>query len=180
MTDLENHFRTDAQRRCEPVAVGVAEDGTEILEEVCTWAPKTKGFASELGIEFLSASSTHAEGRMPITDGILQPFGFVHGGATLALLETVGSEAAAWNLDLQKERVFGIRMDVRHKKSGKQGWIRGIAELEHEEHGHAWWHVTAYDDAGDVMSEGTFETKRVTLAYLAEKEAKRRAQRNAQ
>ncbi len=169
-----------AQRRCEMVEVVDEVDGTASMKEVCVWAPNTEGFASRLGIQFVSASPTCAEARMPITDGILQPFGFVHGGATLALLETVGSEAAAWNLDLQKERVFGIRMDVRHKKSGKQGWVRGVAELEHEERGHAWWHVTAYDDSGDVMSEGTFETKRVTLAYLAEKEAKRRAQRNAQ
>lgn len=180
MTDLENHFRTDAQRRCEPVAVGVAEDGTEILEEVCTWAPKTKGFASELGIEFLSASSTHAEGRMPITDKILQPFGFVHGVPPWRCWKRWAAKRCVEPGSSRKSGVFGIRMDVRHKKSGKAGFVRGVADLEHEERGHAWWRVVAYDDEGDVMSEGIFETKRVSLAYLAEKEAKRQVQRSAQ
>ena len=142
-----------------------------------TCVPMTKGFGDELGIQFIAAGSQGAEARMPITDKILQPFGFVHGGATLALLETVGSQAAACTVDVSTERVFGIRMDVRHKKSGKQGWIRGVARLDREEGAHQYWAVTAYDDAGDVMSDGVFETKRVTLAYLAEKEAKRQAER---
>lgn len=144
-----------------------------------TCIPMTKGFGSELGIQFISAGSDGAEARMPITDKIRQPFGFVHGGATLALLETVGSQAAACTIDLSIERVFGIRMDVRHKKSGKQGWIRGVARLDREEGSHQYWAVTAYDDAGDVMSEGVFETKRVTLAYLAEKEAGRKTEQLA-
>ena len=97
-----------AQRRCEMVEVVDEVDGTASMKEVCVWAPNTEGFASRLGIQFVSASPTYAEARMPITDGILQPFGFVHGGATLALLETVGSEAAAWNLESAE------RAGVRH------------------------------------------------------------------
>ncbi len=135
----------------------------------------TGGFGDELGIHFTAVGHNFAEAVMPITPRIFQPFGYVHGGATLALLETVGSQAAACDIDLSKERVFGIRMDVRHKKSGQTGSIRGVAKLDRMEGSHGYWSVIAYDDAGDVMSEGIFETKRVTLEYLAEKEAKRRA-----
>jgi len=145
-----------------------------------TIVPMLKCFSQELGIQFVSASSEGAEARMPITDKIRQPFGFVHGGATLALLETVGSQAAACTIDLSVERVFGIRMDVRHKKSGKEGWVHGVARLSHEKGPHQYWEVTAYDDEGDVMSEGIFETKRVPLAYLAEKEARRQAEKAAE
>ena len=106
---------------------------------------------------------------MPITDAVLQPFGFVHGGATLALLETVASRAAELRADLETERPFGTRVDVRHRKSGRAGSVRGVAELERVEGVKQIWRVNAYDDEGDVMSTGTFETKIVTLAYLAEK-----------
>ena len=113
------------------------------------------GLISLLGIRFIEATPERCEAVMPITDAVLQPFGFVHGGATLALLET--------------ERPFGTRVDVRHRKSGRAGSVRGVAELERVEGVKQIWRVNAYDDEGDVMSTGTFETKIVTLAYLAER-----------
>ena len=107
---------------------------------------------------------------MPITDAVRQPFGFVHGGATLALLETVGSRAAELRANLEVERPFGIHMDVRHFKAGVEGTVRGVAEIDRVEGNKQFWRVTAYDDAGDVMSSGTFMTKIVSLERLAEKE----------
>lgn len=127
------------------------------------------GLISLLGIRFTEATPERCEAVMPITDAVLQPFGFVHGGATLALLETVASRAAALRADLETERPFGTRVDVRHRKSGRAGSVRGVAELERVEGVKQIWRVNAYDDEGDVMSTGTFETKIVTLAYLAER-----------
>lgn len=127
------------------------------------------GLISLLGIRFIEATPERCEAVMPITDAVLQPFGFVHGGATLALLETVASRAAELRADLETERPFGTRVDVRHRKSGRAGSVRGVAELERVEGVKQIWRVNAYDDEGDVMSTGTFETKIVTLAYLAER-----------
>lgn len=127
------------------------------------------GLISLLGIRFTEATPERCEAVMPITDAVLQPFGFVHGGATLALLETVASRAAELRADLETERPFGTRVDVRHRKSGRAGSVRGVAELERVEDVKQVWRVNAYDDEGDVMSTGTFETKIVTLAYLAER-----------
>ncbi len=127
------------------------------------------GLISLLGIRFTETTPERCEAVMPITDAVLQPFGFVHGGATLALLETVASRAAALRADLETERPFGTRVDVRHRKSGRAGSVRGVAELERVEGVKQIWRVNAYDDEGDVMSTGTFETKIVTLAYLAER-----------
>ena len=127
------------------------------------------GLISLLGIRFTEATPERCEAVMPITDAVLQPFGFVHGGATLALLETVASRAAELRADLETERPFGTRVDVRHRKSGRAGSVRGVAELERVEDVKQIWRVNAYDDEGDVMSTGTFETKIVPLAYLAEK-----------
>ena len=127
------------------------------------------GLISLLGIRFTEATPERCEAVMPITNAVLQPFGFVHGGATLALLETVASRAAELRADLETERPFGTRVDVRHRKSGRAGSVRGVAELERVEDVKQIWRVNAYDDEGDVMSTGTFETKIVTLAYLAER-----------
>ena len=127
------------------------------------------GLISLLGIRFTEATPERCEAVMPITDAVLQPFGFVHGGATLALLETVASRAAELRADLETERPFGTRVDVRHRKPGRAGSVRGVAELERVEDVKQIWRVNAYDDEGDVMSTGTFETKIVTLAYLAER-----------
>lgn len=127
------------------------------------------GLISLLGIRFTETTPERCEAVMPITDAVLQPFGFVHGGATLALLETVASRAAELRADLETERPFGTRVDVRHRKSGRAGSVRGVAELERVEGVKQIWRVNAYDDEGDVMSTGTFETKIVTLAYLAER-----------
>ena len=127
------------------------------------------GLISLLGIRFTEATPERCEAVMPITDAVLQPFGFVHGGATLALLETVASRAAELRADLETERPVGTRVDVRHRKSGRAGSVRGVAELERVEGVKQIWRVNAYDDEGDVMSTGTFETKIVTLAYLAER-----------
>ena len=133
-----------------------------------------------LGIEFTQKSTTHLEAIMPITERIMQPFGFVHGGATAALLEGVASMGAILMADLSKERAFGVEARIRHRKSGVSGTLRGVATLNHCEGSDQYWDVAAYDDEGDVISEGVFITKIVSLERLAEKERKRAATRKQQ
>lgn len=138
---------------------------------------KQSGFIEELDITVVSATKERVEMEMPITDKLMQPFGFLHGGVTIALLESVASLAAELNTDLSKERPFGIDVHVRHRKSGKQGMLRAVAELGSVEGSKQIWNVVAYDDEGDVVSDGTVTTKIVTLERLAEKERERNAKR---
>lgn len=70
---------------------------------------------------------------MPIVPEVFQPHGYLHGGATIALLETVASIGTEQNTDFDKERPFGIDVQVRHRKSGKEGTLRGVADLDREE-----------------------------------------------
>jgi len=138
---------------------------------------RTKGFVEFLDIEITSREPGRAEGIMPIKDEYRQPFGFLHGGATITLLETVASFASEDYADFEKERPFGVDVHVRHRKSGKQGMLRGVAELDHVEGNKQFWSVVAYDDEGDVVSDGTVITKVVTLERLAQKEREREATR---
>ncbi|WP_139653722.1 PaaI family thioesterase [Raoultibacter phocaeensis] len=140
---------------------------------------KKPGFSSTLGIEYTEESATRVVAVMPITPDILQPFGFVHGGATIALLESVASVGAEASVDLSRERPFGIDVSVRHRKSGKSGMLTGVAELDRTEGSKQFWSVVAYDDEGDVVSDGVIMTKIVSLERLAEKERARKAAKRA-
>ncbi len=130
-----------------------------------------------LGIEVVSADENRIEARMPITEEVYQPHGFLHGGATIALLETVASIGAEKRTDFERERPFGIDVHVRHCKGGKSGMLHGVAELDRLEGSKQFWNVTATDDEGDVVSKGVIVTKIVTLERLQEK-ARERAQRS--
>ena len=135
------------------------------------------GLIQTLGIETVAADRTRVEMTMPITDAVLQPFGVLHGGATISLLETAASYGAELSTNLATHRNFGVDVHVRHRKNGAGSVLRGVAELDHEETSaysgavKQFWAVTAYDDAGDVVSEGTIVVKIVSLEYLARKAA---------
>ena len=130
-----------------------------------------------LHIEIVYASPERVEMTMPITDEVRQPHGFLHGGATIALLELCASRGADARTDFDKELPFGLESTIRHKKPGKSGLLHGLAELDHEDPSFGgrkqFWHVVATDDAGDVVSEGTFITKIVTLEHFASKQKQR-------
>ena len=117
-------------------------------------------FNKLLGITFPEASATFVRAELPITDAIRQPYGFVHGGATLTLLEAAASLGAESHTDLSRELPFGVNVNVTHRKSGVDGTLHGEAAFDREEtsskgYRKLFWNVCARDDAGDVISEGT-------------------------
>ncbi len=132
-----------------------------------------------LNVQVVSVTTERVEMTMPITDAVKQPHGFLHGGATIALLESCASRGADERTDFSKELPFGLESTIRHKKPGKEGLLHGLAELEHEDPSYGgrkqYWHVIATDDAGDTVSEGTFITKIVTLEHFANKQKQREA-----
>ena len=109
-----------------------------------------------LGITTVSVSADRVEMRMPVRPEIYQPHGFLHGGATIALLESCASRAAEERTDFDKELIFGLETTIRHKKARKDGMITGVAELEREEPSYGgrkqFWHVIAADELGDTIS----------------------------
>ncbi len=128
-----------------------------------------------LHMTVISKTPERVEASLPITPDLYQPHGFLHGGVTIALLESVASFGAECHTDFSKELPFGIDVHVRHRKSGKEGMLRGVAEFDRREDNKLFWNVTAYDDEGDVVSDGVVMTKIVSLQRLAEKERERAA-----
>ncbi len=136
------------------------------------------GLNALLGIRLVSSTPERVEMTMPISEDTSQYYGFLHGGATLTLLEAAASKGAMNRTNEEVERPFGYDVHVRHRKSGTEGLVRGVAELNRIDGNSQYWDVAAYDDAGDIISDGTIITKIVSLEYLAEKERRRQAAKN--
>lgn len=134
-----------------------------------------KTLLDTLDISIVQITPDHVELTMPISEKVLQEWGFLHGGATLVVLESAASYGAAARTDPETERPFGINIDVTHRKSGNLGGVvRGVADIEWEEpsrHGgrKQFWRIAAYDEEGAVLSEGTMLTMITPIARLVEK-----------
>ena len=83
--------------------------------------------ATAIGLELTDIGNDYVCGKIPIDKRTIQPFGFLHGGASVALAETLGSIAGQMQVDPEKEIVLGIEINANHIKSVKDGWVYGKA-----------------------------------------------------
>lgn len=79
-----------------------------------------------LGIEFLEVGDDHLTARMPVDGRTLQPFGVLHGGASVVLAETLASWAAALVVDPDKTRCVGMEINANHLRPVSSGWVTGV------------------------------------------------------
>ena len=79
-----------------------------------------------LGIEILEVASDFLTARMPVDHRTHQPFGLLHGGASVALAESLGSLASFLTLDdPQTQQTVGVEINANHLRSVKSGWVYG-------------------------------------------------------
>ena len=83
--------------------------------------------ASIIGIEITEVRDEYICGKMPVNERTVQPFGLLHGGASVALAETLGSIAGGIRVYPNNETVVGIEIDASHLKSTQKGWVMGKA-----------------------------------------------------
>lgn len=136
-------------------------------------------FAKAMGIAFTFEGEGRVEGCMPIDDWKLQPAGFLHGGATITLLESLASRASDLMTDHDTQYSFGVDVHVRHRKPGERGMPYGCADLDRMEGSKQYWNVVAKDELGDIVSSGVIMTKIVPKERLEEKQRERERQRAA-
>ncbi|MCP9770040.1 hotdog fold thioesterase [Lacihabitans sp. LS3-19] len=85
-----------------------------------------------LGIEMLEIGSDFIVGKMPVDARTHQPFGILHGGASVVLAETLGSLASFLCLPNQKEqKAVGLEINANHIRAVKSGWVYGKATPIH-------------------------------------------------
>lgn len=101
-----------------------------------------------MGIEFTEIGPDFISGRMPVDARTVQPYGVVHGGASVVLAETLGSCGAAWAVNPETHRVFGQEVNANHLRPVSEGWVHGIARPVHLGRRSQVWSVDLTDDAG--------------------------------
>lgn len=85
-----------------------------------------------LGIEFLEKGSDYLTARMPVDHRTKQPFGLLHGGASVVLAETLGSIASVLCLDdPQTQKAVGLEINANHLRAVTEGWVYGKVTAIH-------------------------------------------------
>lgn len=106
----------------------------------------TSPLDARLGIEYVEASAQRVVARMPV-EGNTQPLGMLHGGASCALAESVGSVAATFHS--MPDRVpVGVDINATHHRAVRAGHVTGVAVPAHLGRSTASYEVTINDDEG--------------------------------
>lgn len=119
----------------------MAETPTESLPEMPPAALHTR-----MGIEILEASAERVVGTMPV-EGNTQPYGLLHGGASVVLAESLGSIGSALHAGPDRIAV-GIEINATHHRAGTTGTVTGVALPVHLGRSLATWEVVVSDEAG--------------------------------
>ena len=101
---------------------------------------------------------------MPVDARTHQPYGLLHGGASVALAETLGSTGAALSVDPDRFYVVGIEINANHVRGVKDGYVTGIARPLHRGRTTQIWEIQITDNAGKLVC-----ISRITLAILEKK-----------
>ena len=100
-------------------------DKKHIIEKVNNSFQNT--MMSVLGIEITDFGESYVSGKMPVDNRTKQPFGLLHGGASAAFAETLGSIGAGKHVDLEEYSVVGVELNSSHLKAVRTGWVFGKA-----------------------------------------------------
>ncbi|MBZ0249739.1 MAG: hotdog fold thioesterase [Burkholderiales bacterium] len=114
-----------------------------------------------LGIEVTEATRERVVATMPVGPRVHQPFGLLHGGASVALAETVASTAAWMNVDQAAEIVVGIEINANHLRAKRDGVVTATATPLHVGRRTQVWDVRIADEEGRLVC-----ASRCTLAVV--------------
>ena len=132
------------------------------LEEVQRWTASRPTLADALGIEITAVTADYLEGRMPVDGRTHQPMGLLHGGASVALAETLGSVAAALRVDRTQQACVGLELNANHLKGVRDGWVRGRATAVHIGRSTQVWEIRInHEETGALVC-----ISRITMAVI--------------
>lgn len=114
-----------------------------------------------LGIELLEVSKERVRARMPVTRSVHQPFGLLHGGASVALAETVASIAAWMNVDRATQMAVGLEINANHVRAKRDGEVTAEALPLHVGRTTQLWEIHITDERDKLVC-----ISRCTLAVV--------------
>jgi 1,4-dihydroxy-2-naphthoyl-CoA hydrolase len=100
-----------------------------------------------LGIEFTDVGDDCLSAKMPVDRRTIQPYGLLHGGASVLLAETIGSAAAHCCVDDSVVLTVGIEINANHVRGVREGWVHGTARPLHIGRTSQLWEIRVVDDA---------------------------------
>lgn len=116
---------------------------------------------ANLGIEFTAVGDDYLEARMPVDHRTIQPLGLLHGGASVALAETLGSVASTCCIDTTTHFVVGLEINANHVRSVREGYVTGRTTPIHIGKKTHVWEIRISNEAGELVC-----VSRITIAVL--------------
>ncbi len=114
-----------------------------------------------LDIQIIEFGEDFMRGRMPVHANTHQPYGLLHGGASVALAETLGSIAGAMCIDQTKQMAVGLEINANHLRAVTSGFVIGTARPVHVGRNTQVWDIRIEDEAGKAVC-----VSRLTLAVI--------------
>ena len=116
---------------------------------------------AHLGVEFLNIGPDYLQARMPVNERTVQRYGILHGGASVALAETLGSVGGSMVIDLRRHRVVGQEINANHLRPAREGHVHGTARPIHLGRRSQVWATEIVDDHKRMVW-----VSRLTLAVI--------------
>ena len=129
------------------------------LERINAWSENT--LMQALGIRMTAIGEDWLAGTMPVDARTRQPFGLLHGGASVALAETLGSTAALLTLDPEQEVAVGLEINANHVRGVRAGVVTGTATALHLGRSTQVWEIRIENEEGALVC-----VSRLTMAVV--------------
>ncbi|GAA0890251.1 hotdog fold thioesterase [Rhodanobacter soli] len=123
------------------------------------WSANT--MMEALGIRITAVGDDWLAGSMPVDSRTHQPYGLLHGGASVALAETLGSTAAMLTLDPEKELAVGLDINANHVRGVRSGTVTGTAKALHLGRTTQVWEIRIENEEGALVC-----ISRITMAVI--------------
>lgn len=133
------------------------------IEEINRFADNT--LIGHLGILCTEIGEDYVVATMPVNHKTHQPMGLLHGGASAALIESIGSMGSTLLVDLEKEYPVGLEINANHIGSLKSGVVKAIGKIVHAGSKTHVWQVDIFDEASTKL----ICTGRLTVMIVARK-----------
>jgi len=123
------------------------------------WSANT--MMEALGIRITAVGDDWLAGSMPVDQRTHQPYGLLHGGASVALAETLGSTAAMLTLDPERELAVGLDINANHVRGVRSGTVTGTAKALHIGRTTQVWEIRIENEEGALVC-----ISRITMAVI--------------
>ena len=119
------------------------------LEKVNAMSKNT--LMEQLGIECVEIGKDYVISRMPVDHRTHQPMGLLHGGASAALIESIGSMGSTLLIDLEKEQPVGLEINCNHVGGVREGFVRATGKIVHAGKRTHLWQVDIHEEGTDRL-----------------------------